>query len=187
MANNILAAKIATPYAEALLDLAKSQSSIHAITSDVNNLRELLNSTPALTDYLNNPVVRIEAKREIIKKTISPQVCEQTSNFLLILADRNRIDYLEAIAERYLELVYELANIKIVEVTSATEMSDEQQQMLIDKLQTMTNAKEIKLLITLDASLMGGFLVKTNSQVIDLSVKGQLKELAKHLDSVLEI
>lgn len=187
MANNILAAKIATPYAEALLDLAKSQSSIHAITSDVSNLRELLNSTPALTDYLNNPIVQIEAKREIIKKTISPQVCEQTSNFLLILADRNRINYLEAIAERYLELVYELANIKIVEVTSATEMSDEQQQMLIDKLQTMTNAKEIKLLITLDASLMGGFLVKTNSQVIDLSVKGQLKELAKHLDSVLEI
>jgi F0F1-type ATP synthase delta subunit len=68
MATNILAAKIATPYAEALLDLAKSQSSIHAITSDINNLRELLNSTPALTDYLNNPIVRIEAKREIIKK-----------------------------------------------------------------------------------------------------------------------
>ena len=51
----------------------------------------------------------------------------------------------------------------------------------------IANAKEIKLLITLDASLMGGFLVKTNSQVIDLSVKGQLSELAKHLDTVLEI
>ena len=187
MANNILATKIATPYAEALLDLAKSQSSIHAITSDINNLRELLTSTQALTDYLNNPSVRIEAKREIIKKTISPQVCEQTSNFLLILADRNRINYLEAITERYLELVYELANIKIVEVASASEISEEQQQMLIDKLQTMTNAKEIKLLISLDASLMGGFLIKTNSKIIDLTVKGQLKELAKHLDSVLEI
>jgi F-type H+-transporting ATPase subunit delta len=124
---------------------------------------------------------------EIIKKTISPQVCEQTSNFLLILADRNRINYLEAITERYLELVYELANIKIVEVASASEISEEQQQMLIDKLQTMTNAKEIKLLISLDTSLMGGFLIKTNSQVIDLTVKGQLKELAKHLDSVLDI
>ena len=117
---------------------------------------------------------------------MSPQISEQTSNFLLILADRNRLSYLEAIANRYLELVYELANIKIVEITSATEISEEQQQLLIDKLQTMTNAKEIKLLITLDASLMGGFLVKTNSQVIDLTVKGQLNELAKHLDSVLE-
>ena len=187
MATDLLGAKIANPYAEASLDLAKSQSSIHAITSDINNLRELLNSTQALTDYLNSPTVRIEAKCEIIKKTLSPQISEQTSNFLLILAGRNRLNYLEAIADRYLELVYELANIKIVEVTSASEISEEQQQLLIDKLQTMTNAKEIKLLITLDASLMGGFLVKTNSQVIDLSVKGQLSELAKHLDTVLEI
>ena len=35
--------------------------------------------------------------------------------------------------------------------------------------------------------LMGGFLIKTNSQVIDFTVKNQLKELAKHLDTVLEI
>jgi F-type H+-transporting ATPase subunit delta len=105
----------------------------------------------------------------------------------MILADRKRISYLEAITERYLELVYELANIKIVEVVSASEINETQQQLLIDKLQTMTNAKEIKLLITLDTSLIGGFLIKTDSQVIDLSVKGQLKELAKHLDNVLEI
>ncbi len=187
MAKNLLASKIADPYAEALLDLAKSQSSIHAITSDINNLRELLNSTPALTDYLNNPIVRNETKREIIKKTISPQISEQTSNFLLILADRNRINYLEPIADRYLELVYQLANIKIVEITSASEISEDQQQLLIDKLQKMTNAKEIKLVVTLDSSLIGGFLVKTNSQVIDLTVKGQIIELAKHLDSSLDI
>ena len=68
MATDLLGAKIANPYAEALLDLAKSQSSIHAITSDINNLRELLNSTQALTDYLNSPTVRIEAKCENIKK-----------------------------------------------------------------------------------------------------------------------
>jgi len=51
----------------------------------------------------------------------------------------------------------------------------------------MTNAKEIKLIITLDSSLIGGFLIKTNSQIIDLTLKGQLRELAKQLDSTLEI
>ena len=108
------------------------------------------------------------------------------SNFLFLLADRKRINYLETITERYLELVYDLANIKIVEVTSANQISEEQQQLLTEKLQSMTNAKEIKLLITLDSTLIGGFLIKTNSQVIDLSIKGQIKELASHLDSVVE-
>ena len=71
-------------------------------------------------------------------------------------------------------------------MTSANQISEEQQQLLTEKLQSMTNAKEIKLLITLDSTLIGGFLIKTNSQVIDLSIKGQIKELASHLDSVVE-
>jgi F0F1-type ATP synthase delta subunit len=35
--------------------------------------------------------------------------------------------------------------------------------------------------------LIGGFLIKTDSRVIDLSIKGQLQQLAKHLDTVLDI
>jgi F-type H+-transporting ATPase subunit delta len=58
---------------------------------------------------------------------------------------------------------------------------------LTQKLKKLTNAKEIKLLVTIDSSLIGGFLIKTNSRVIDLSVKNQLKKIASHLDSVLEI
>jgi F0F1-type ATP synthase delta subunit len=41
--------------------------------------------------------------------------------------------------------------------------------------------------MTIDNSLIGGFLIKTDSKIIDFTIKNQLKELAKHLDSVLEI
>jgi F-type H+-transporting ATPase subunit delta len=187
MAKNILNAKIATPYAQALLDIAKEKRGIHSITCDINNLRALLDSNKMLADSLANPLLSVEAKRKIIEKAISPEVSEQTSKFLMLLLDRKRINYLEAINERFLELVYELANIKIVEVTSANVLTKEQEDLLIDKLQVMTSAKEIKLVITLDSTLIGGFLIKTNSQIIDLTIKGQLKELAKHLDSVLEM
>jgi F-type H+-transporting ATPase subunit delta len=167
--------------------LAKTTGSTHTITSDINNLREILNDTKELSEYLNNPLVQLKVKHSIVKKVITPQVSEHTSKFLMLLIDRKRISFLGPITERYLELVYELANIKIIEVISATKINEEQQQLLINKLQVMTKSKEIKLIITLDPSLIGGFLIKTNSQIIDLTVKGQLRELAKHLDSVLEI
>jgi len=35
--------------------------------------------------------------------------------------------------------------------------------------------------------LIGGFLIKTNSKVVDFTIKNQLENLAKHLDGVLEI
>jgi len=58
---------------------------------------------------------------------------------------------------------------------------------LIKKLKELTKAREIRLIITVDSSLIGGFLIKTNSKVLDFSIKNQLQKLAKHLDSVLEI
>jgi F0F1-type ATP synthase delta subunit len=51
----------------------------------------------------------------------------------------------------------------------------------------MTNAREIRLAITVDSSFIGGFLIKTDSKILDFTIKNQLQQLAKHLDSVLEI
>jgi len=59
--------------------------------------------------------------------------------------------------------------------------------MLIKKLKDLTHAREIRLIITVDSDLIGGFLIKTNSKVLDFTVKNQLKKLANHLDTSLEI
>ena len=55
------------------------------------------------------------------------------------------------------------------------------------KLKQLTKAREVRLVLTIDPSLIGGFVIKTDSRVIDLSIKGQLQQLAKHLDTVLDI
>jgi len=94
---------------------------------------------------------------------------------------------LETVIENYLALVYDLASIKIIEVSTAFAFTNMQKDTLTKKLKELTNAREIRLVITIDTGLIGGFLIKTNSKVIDFTVKNQLQLLAKHLDSVLEI
>ena len=86
-----------------------------------------------------------------------------------------------------LHVVYETASIKMIEVSTAFAFTNLQKNMLIKKLKELTNAREIRLVITVDSSLIGGFLIKTDSKVIDFTVKNQLQNLAKHLDTVLEI
>jgi F-type H+-transporting ATPase subunit delta len=105
----------------------------------------------------------------------------------MVLVERNRINLLSSIIDSYLELVYETASIKMVEVSTATSFTNSQKNTLIQKLKELTNAREIRLVITLYPSLIGGFLIKTESKVIDFTVKNQLQQLAKHLDTVLEI
>ena len=182
-----LASKIATPYARALFDFSVEKNIMHQITADFQNLEVFLDEANELTEYFNNPLVSQEAKREILVKTLQSQLNSETFKFLMVLINRDRISLLKPIISTYLELVYETASIKMVEVSTAFPFTNLQKNTLIQKLKELTNAREIRLIITVDSSLIGGFLIKTESKVIDFTVKNQLQGLAKHLDTVLEI
>ena len=187
MSGNPLTSKIAVPYSRALFDFSVEKNIMHQITADFQNLDTFLSESSELIDYLTSPVVKQEAKREVLSKTLKSQVNTETFKFLMVLVDRDRINLLPAIINNYLELVYETASIKMVEVSTATEFSNSQKTTLIQKLKELTSAREIRLVINVDPSLIGGFLIKTESKVIDFTIKNQLQQLAKHLDTVLEI
>ena len=187
MSANPLASKIAAPYARALFDFSVDKNIMHQITADFQNLEIFLDESNELTDYLNNPLVSQDAKGEVLTKTLKSQVNSETFTFLMVLVSRDRINLLKSVITNYLELVYETASIKTIEVVAAVEFSTTQKNTLIQKLKELTNAREIKLDMTVDPNLIGGFLIKTESKVIDFTIKNQLQQLAKHLDSVLEI
>ena len=187
MSGNPLTLKIAAPYARALFDFSIEKNIMHQITADFQNLDIFLSETTELTTYLNSPVVNQEAKREILSKTLKSQVNTETFKFLMVLVNRNRINLLNSVIKNYLELVYETASIKMIEVSTASTFSSSQKNSLIQKLKEITNAREIRLVVTVDPNLIGGFLIKTESKVIDFTIKNQLQQLAKHLDTVLEI
>nr|QXM17696.1 ATP synthase CF1 subunit delta [Chaetoceros pseudocurvisetus] len=187
MSKNPLAAKVAAPYARALYDFSVEQNLMHQITADFQNLEVFLAQNTDLTNYLNNPLIGSDQKQELLDKTLKSQLNNETFKFLSVLVQRDRINLLEPVITSYLNLVYELASIKMIEVSTAFAFTNLQKNTLIKKLKELTNAREIRLVINVDSSLIGGFLIKTNSKVIDFTVKNQLQLLAKHLDTILEI
>jgi F-type H+-transporting ATPase subunit delta len=187
VSKNPLAAKVAAPYARALYDYSVDQNLMHQITADFQNLEVFLDQTVDLTNYLNNPLISSSQKQELLDKTLKSQLNQETFKFLSVLVKRDRINLLQLVITSYLNLVYELASIKMIEVSTAFAFTNLQKNTLIQKLKELTNAREIRLVINVDSSLIGGFLIKTNSRVIDFTVKNQLQLLAKHLDTILEI
>ena len=187
MSTNPLASKIAAPYARALFDFSVEKNIMHQITADFQNLEIFLSQDNELTEYLNNPIVSQTAKSNVLTKALKSQINGETFKFLMVLVKRDRINLLQSIIYNYLELIYQTASIKKVEVSTAYPFANLQKNTLIQKLKELTNAREIRLVITVDSSLIGGFLIKTESKVIDFTIKNQLQRLSKHLDTVLEI
>ena len=187
MSANPLTLKIAAPYARALFDFSIEKNIMHQITADFQNLDAFLDKAANLVEYLNSPVVSQKAKKEILAKTVKSQINAETFKFLMVLIERDRINLLTAVISNYLDLVYETASVKMIEVLTASEFSSTQKDNLVQKLKELTNAREIRLTVTVEPSLIGGFLIKTDSKILDFTVKNQLTQLAKHLDATLEI
>jgi len=105
----------------------------------------------------------------------------------MVLVKRDRINLLPTVILYYLTFVYRTASITPVKVCTAFPFTTIQRLNLIKKLKKLTDSREIRLVVEVDSSLIGGFSIHANSNIIDFTIKKQLENLAKHLDGVLEI
>lgn len=169
--------KVAKPYADAFLEVANKSN----VINDLNCISAALSESKDLQKAIANPLVSSTAKKDIIKSIFSGNVDSNTVKFMMVLCDRGRIEYLDAIVETALVLAYKQASIEMAYVTSSVELSSAQTEALVEKLKAMTKAQQIKLELEVDESLIGGFKVQIGSKIIDTSVQNQLKQLSSYL------
>jgi F-type H+-transporting ATPase subunit delta len=175
---SIVLSKVAVPYAEALLDLAKSNDSLKETTNDMNIVSQFLANSSDLKKFLGNPLITKDAKKNVVKDILGEQIDGSTLKFLLLLVERGRIENLDSIAQKFLELSFKQESIEIAKVTSSIQLSAQQQKDIAEKLKVITGAKQIKLALKVDPALIGGFTIEIGSQMIDTSIRGQLKQIS---------
>ena len=175
---SIVLSKVAVPYAEALLDLAISNDALKETTNDINIVSQFLANSNDLKKFLGNPLITRTAKKTVVKDILGEQIGSSTLKFLLLLVDRNRIQVLESIAQKFLELSYKQESIEIAKITSSIQLSAQQQKEIAEKLKVITGAKQIKLALKIDPQLIGGFTIEIGSKMIDTSIRGQLKQIS---------
>jgi F-type H+-transporting ATPase subunit delta len=178
---SIVVSKVAEPYAEALLDLAKSNDALKETTNDMNIVSQFLANSNDLKKFLANPLITRDAKKNVIKDILGEQIDSNTLKFLMLLIDRNRIALLDGVAQKFLELSYKQESIEVAKVISSVQLSAQQQKNLAEKLKVITGAKQIKLALKVDPQLIGGFTIEIGSKMIDTSIRGQLAQISSLL------
>jgi F-type H+-transporting ATPase subunit delta len=175
---------IATPYAEALLQVAEARKETDTVAEQARELLSIWNGSPELRAAMASPVLEPEAKKAALTKLFAAQLTPSFLNLLKMLADRHRIVVLDAVLVRFLELYRDLRGITLAKVTSATALSDEQQQQLNDKVRAIAGTKDVEFDLQVDPDLIGGFVVSMGSRVIDASLSGQVRRLGLALAKV---
>lgn len=175
--------EVLQPYASALMSLAKSNNLSEQFGEDIRSLLNLLENSEELRLFLGSPLVKPQDKKAVIDRIAGSEMNPLMRNFLRLLVDKGRILFLEGIGKKYLTELRELNQTVLAEVTSAVPLSEAQQQTVREKVQAITNARQVEIETKIDADLIGGVIIKVGSQVIDASLQGQLRRLGIRLSS----
>lgn len=172
---------IAERYSQALVEIAQEgKLTYEKIGSELNLIKNTLALSKDLDEFLNNPLISADDKKEILIKVFSTELDELIINFLKLLIDKNRFNVFGEIIEAYNKALDNINNISRIKVTSAVEMSKELQQKLKSKLENKLN-KNVVLDLEINANIIAGLVIKIGDNIIDMSLKHKLEDLSKSI------
>ncbi|MEX0824521.1 MAG: ATP synthase F1 subunit delta [Pirellulaceae bacterium] len=179
------AEQLGRTYAAALLGAAAKADAVDAVLEDLNELvNEALNKTPALAAALHSPRISVDEKTRVVDKVFGDKIHPLLLRFLKVAAQRQRLMYLRAIRQAAEELSDEIAGRAVAEVRTAVPLSDDLRSLVIQRLESVLS-KQVRLRETVDASVVGGMIVRVGDTVFDSSVSGQLASMARETRGVV--
>jgi F-type H+-transporting ATPase subunit delta len=177
MANQQVAAR----YAKSLLDLAKEQGNLATIKQDMDLLATTMAGSRDLRLLLRNPIVKHDKKLSILNAVFKDKVSDMLLRFFQIVTSKNREDTLEFIGNEFLTQYNALMGVQVAEVTSAVPLTPATRAEIEKMVTRQTGLTQISLTEKVDASLIGGFVLRVGDQQIDDSVRGGLRRLRTSL------
>ena len=175
---------IASRYAQALFELAKETGALDVLERDADALQDALLLSADLTALITSPVVeREDQARAMAAVAARMGLSPLMTNTIALMAQKRRLFVLPHLMADLLRRIAEEKGIVTAEVTAAAPLSDAQVTALTASLRARAG-KDVTLRTTVDASLIGGLVVKLGSSMIDTSIKAKLAALQNSMKEV---
>jgi F-type H+-transporting ATPase subunit delta len=170
---------IARPYAKAAFEFAREHNSF-AAWSELLSTGASVVADERVAKLLSNPKVAPDQLVNLIGEIAGTSLNEQARNFLNTLATNRRLDLLPEISAAYEALRADIENTADVQLISAVPLSDAQREQFANALRKRFK-REVRLHCEVDASLIGGAVVRSGDVVIDGSLKAGLERLSRDI------
>lgn len=174
-------ATIARPYAKAAFQYAQDAKAFADWSQGLKAAADIV-ADPRVAALTKSPQTSQDDLVSIILDVAGDKLKPGMQNFVRVLAENHRLLLLPEIASHYEALRSDVENTIDVEVVSAVALNDAQADKLSQALSTRLKRK-VRMRNSVDASLLGGAVVRAGDLVIDGSLKGRLQRLATELGS----
>jgi F-type H+-transporting ATPase subunit delta len=174
-------ATIARPYAKAAFEYARGANDFAAWSQALARLAEIV-ADPRVAALTKSPQWSAADVANLIIDVGGASLNPGMQNFVRVLAENHRLLLLPEIAAHYEEFRSAVENTVDVEVVSAVKLDAAQSDKLSAAL-TKRLKRNVRMKNSVDATLLGGAVLRAGDLVIDGSLKGRLERLATELTS----
>lgn len=178
--------KVARRYAKSLLGLAQERNLGEKVFTDMQLVSNTCEASRELVLLLRNPIVQGDKKEAVIKALFGSKMEPLSNEFINIIIRKGRENQLDGISKEYVKLYKELKGVVTAHVTSAVKMDDNFRQTVLSLVKA-AKGEQVELMEQVDASLIGGFVLRVGDQQFDTSVSRKLKQLKNEFDDNLYI
>ena len=175
---------IASRYATAIFDIARESGGIAALESDVDALDAALKDSADLRALIHSPLYsRDEQGRALGAVAKSMGLTVTMQNVLGLMAAKRRLFVLPQLIVVLRDRIATEKGEVTAEVTSAKALTIAQAEKLAKVLSAQAG-KDVKIVASVDESLIGGLVVKVGSRMIDTSIRAKLTALQNTMKEV---
>jgi len=168
-------------YAKALHSAAKEAGVGEATGRELTALLEAIQADRGALEILERPWIKPADRRgaalALAEKAGSSKLVR---DFVALVAKRGRLDHLAVIVSEYRDLIdADLGRVR-AQVSSPVALTDAEKAELSRRLQAALG-KQIILEEQVDQNLLGGFVARVGSLILDGSLDGQLARIRERL------
>jgi len=171
---------VAKRYALALFRLAKEHQLLDQMENELRVVKEVVKDNGDLGAVLKSPKLTNEKKKEIVKEAFSGASI-YVLNTLMILIDRHREDYIEAVADYFIEFANDERGIAEALVYTTRPLTEAEKQALSSTFAAKVGKQSLRIENIVDTNLLGGIKLRIGNRIFDGSLRGKLERLERQL------
>lgn len=166
-------------YAKSLVEVAIEKDFLNGLKEDVYAILETMQISN-LDNILSSLAFSQDDKANLVR-LLKDSSSVYVNNFLDVVLQNQREYLLFDMLKTVLKEIAQETNTYDVTVTSAIPLTEEQKNRVISVVMSKFGIQTGRLIETIDASIIGGFIISVNNQVIDTSIKRQLHDFKMKL------
>ena len=167
-------------YATAIFELAWESQQADTVRLELAELIEHLDRDEEFVVFLESPAISRDKKKQMLSRVFGDIFTELMTNFLMVLADKDRLALLRPIMQSYADLEDVHAGRVKGRLRTAVPLSKNDEIRLTEQISRALR-KTVALQTSVDPSILGGLVLTIGDTLLDGSVRSSLQRFAQQL------